>query len=219
MRPNGGQHTMRDQLHLRTAGFILSALCASGCGDASPGDSCSPDQFVPNYAQLVAPLAHWPMLPVRVRFPESGGFSDAVRATAEAAYREWVDATDGALAIETVAPAEDADIDVEFLEVAHIGAADPRDTVAAVTSSRVDGHRMKSVTIRLALENRSSIKLQEVAAHEFGHALGIVGGPNQGHSDDTADLMFPADTVAPNVNKPISEADVNTIKTAYCDLF
>ncbi|MCX6366469.1 MAG: matrixin family metalloprotease [Armatimonadetes bacterium] len=55
-----------------------------------------------------------------------------------------------------------------------------------------------------------------LAAHEFGHALGISGGSTQGHSDDAADTMFPIVTVN---TIHITPRDINTLTNMYNDVF
>ena len=54
-----------------------------------------------------------------------------------------------------------------------------------------------------------------LAAHEFGHALGISGGSAQGHSDDAADTMFPTVTIN-TIN--ITPRDMNTLLNMYNDV-
>ena len=55
-----------------------------------------------------------------------------------------------------------------------------------------------------------------LAAHEFGHALGISGGSVQGHSDDATDTMFPIVTVN---TANITPRDINTVTNMYGEIF
>ena len=72
--------------------------------------------------------------------------------------------------------------------------------------------------MRLATGDTTPEDVQSVAAHEFGHALGI-----QGHSDNPNDLMFPSATryfAAPDIRLPdppheVTRRDLNTLRACY----
>jgi hypothetical protein len=68
------------------------------------------------------------------------------------------------------------------------------------------------VTVEIGVLGNNPIDIRSVAAHEFGHALGIAG-----HSQDPSDMMF--ETYVTNVPLKITQSDLNTVKTAYCNYF
>lgn len=55
----------------------------------------------------------------------------------------------------------------------------------------------------------SGTSLPVVAAHEFGHALGL------SHSPDIGAIMFPAYNSAPNYKLQLSFSDVSDIQQLY----
>jgi predicted Zn-dependent protease len=75
--------------------------------------------------------------------------------------------------------------------------------------------------MRIAVAGVTAADLQSVAAHEFGHALGI-----DGHSDDPGDLMYPVEIrmIGPDGNPvpapvhSVTLRDLNTLALCYPQL-
>jgi predicted Zn-dependent protease len=69
-----------------------------------------------------------------------------------------------------------------------------------------------SAKVEIGVRGNNPIDIRSVAAHEFGHALGIGG-----HSQNPDDMMYP--NFVSNVPLQITPSDLNTVKTAYCNYF
>lgn len=186
---------------LALGALLISSGCGSG-GTATQISNCSLDSFTPNYARNVDNLLEWPSFPVTIFFVRDASYSQSRQNIAQAGFDQWVDATGGALSYQIVSSTADADITVKF---------DPS-TANGLTELHFSGLQMRSADMEIGVQNLAASDIQCVAAHEFGHALGI-----NGHSDDADDLMYPVHVVGDTC--VVTTRDLNTMKTAYCDVF
>ncbi|MCS6923345.1 MAG: matrixin family metalloprotease [Fimbriimonadales bacterium] len=191
-----------------TVSLVLLAWLLAGCGGGGPqvGEQrvCSADTFVPNYVPQLNHLLYWDRFPVSVYFVRDEHYSDYYRTLALRGFDMWVQATSGVVQYVEVDSPEGAQITVSF---------DPK-TADGLTTYRYypSSGRMVSAQVKVGTRNGDALVIRCVAAHEFGHAIGIGG-----HSPDASDLMYPR--ITPGTLIAISQRDLNTIKTAYCSYF
>lgn len=124
------------------------------------------------------------------------------------AFREWATAGNGCLGFREAPNERYADIKVYFVPTLS-------DNKAGETMHTSSGKYMVNATIRIRYTNfRNSNKLMlndeifQVAVHEIGHALGIMG-----HSSNRNDIMYPTTDI---IGIHASDRDVNTIREFYC---
>ena len=180
-------------------------LVLSGCGGGGGSSQvavCSLDSFTPNYAHNVSHLFNWNHFPLQVAFLQDANYTQARQNIAMAGFDQWVTASGSAMTYQVVTDSSTADVTVKF---------DPA-TTDGLTNLHFSGLTMTHADVNLGIKNLGSSDLQCVAAHEFGHVLGI-----DGHSDLQNDLMYPIHFVG--VVCPVTTRDLNTIKTAYCNTF
>ena len=160
-------------------------------------------------------LLHWARMPVRVSFVDDSAATPEREQSVLTGFNAWVRATGGAIHYRLVSDPEKADIvvsfDLEPFVPAHPGAV-------GHTDLRSSGPEMARADMVLATAGVSPDELQQTAAHEFGHALGI-----NGHSDSPDDMMAPttvrlvwADgTTRPAPPRTVTARDLNTLWLCY----
>ncbi|MGC8668511.1 MAG: matrixin family metalloprotease [Chthonomonadales bacterium] len=181
------------------------AFLTGGCGAGSPPPSstlCPTDIFVPNYADRVQHLLTWQTFPVTIAFAHDALYTPQLQAIALEGFNQWTQALGGPIAYQVVADPRTANIQVRFDDTAQNGA----------TTLTYNGSVMANAAMRIGTHALAPADIQCIAAHEFGHALGI-----DGHSPDPADLMYP--THRAGTPCAVSQRDVNTLKTGYCGIF
>jgi hypothetical protein len=182
----------------------------------APGRAGAPGR---DYADApdVRGLRRWRRLPVRVYFDNGGAFSPARREAALDGFDEWAEATGGDIGWREVDDERDADVVVRFSPLPYLppGRGTVGRTGVSVRRGYLNKARMELATGGV----RSLPELTEVAAHEWGHALGI-----DGHSPDPDDLMYAVTTRVitndPDYRAPVrrpTSRDVATIRRAYGD--
>jgi predicted Zn-dependent protease len=139
---------------------------------------------------------------VSVYFVRDTEFTPARRTLALAGFDQWVSASAGRLDYAEVSNSDQADITIRF---------DPS-TANGQTTSHFTGLEITRAEVLVGVKNQLPLDLQCVAAHEFGHAIGI-----DGHSDDPDDLMYFEHVVGEPC--PVTTRDLNTAKTGYCHLY
>jgi hypothetical protein len=186
--------------------LALAALMAGCGGGAGAGEQrvCSADTFVPNYVRQLDQLLYWERFPVTVYFERDANYSDYYRTLALQGFDQWVEATGSVVRYREVSDPDGARIKVYFK-------SDTRNGKTYYTYYPSSG-RLVSARVEIGALGNNPIDIRSVAAHEFGHALGIAG-----HSQDPSDMMFK--TYVTNVPLKITQSDLNTVKTAYCNYF
>ncbi len=197
---------------------VASAILPpNGSGVTALG--CTSESYLPNYSKSIM-LYRWNKFPLHVYFANSGVVikDDGSRAdlapVALEGLNEWVNSTGGGIAYEVTADPALANMTVHFNTLS----ASPtvKDFLGVEQSSIFVDGTMKSADIQLSVWSGMSTEnvaaFQETSAHEFGHALGL-----NGHSEDSRDVMFAVHLI--NTMKPLSDRDVNSMKTAYCNSF
>ena len=124
------------------------------------------------------------------------------------------------LGYRVVSSAREADVTVRFSRGAALPPRGSKTLGLTLVSSY--GDHLRRAQMELATGVSRPEDLSEVAAHEWGHALGI-----NGHSDDPHDLMYSVTTryiglgslFTPPPPRTVSSRDLNTIKAAYPFLF
>ncbi len=130
----------------------------------------------------------------------------------QAGFDQWVHASRGFVQYQVVTKPIQAEIVVTFLpdgSVPNQGGSCGHTTMTFLTLT------LKSANVLLATTGVTPTDLQAIAAHEFGHALGI-----DGHSDDPDDLMYAVLTHSPDgeLSLPahsVTVRDLNTLKVCY----
>lgn len=158
-------------------------------------------------ASLDGGLQHWNHFPLTVAFLHDGTYTPDRQAEAMAGFDEWVGRTGARVAYRLVSDPGSADITVHF---------DPT-AAESNTDTTFDQNILShaAVTIGLARVTGSYSRpgtdlLRSLAAHEFGHALGI-----NGHSADPHDLMY----YSVDGRAAVSSRDLNTLRAGYRSLF
>ena len=178
-----------------------------GCGGGGGGttgvqSACNPDSFAPNYAHNLAHLLNWSSFPITVYFYQDSNYTTHRHDLAIAGFAEWSTASGGVLGFTEVSDVSKAVVTVHF---------DPT-TQNGLTYLHFSDLTLTTADIYLGIKNQLDPDLQVVAAHEFGHTLGI-----DGHSSNTADLMYAIHYIG--TPEFVTQNDINTVKTAYCHLF
>jgi hypothetical protein len=226
----------------KIGGFCLLLALLAGCGSGGtgslpfsssatiglPGDhagssasggvtvlpssgGCTDSTYLPNFAAADDPatglpnrLYHWTHFPLNVYIVSSNLATPDRIAQAMNGFSWWSQALGTVGQFNLVSSATQANITVQF---ENMGLTN----YGAITDYTVNGSgEMQSATITFNMTYLTGVpSIAPVAAHEFGHALGLAG-----HSPNDTDVM----SVSPNVYNltGLSQADINTMKTAYC---
>jgi predicted Zn-dependent protease len=226
------------RLFVPLAALLLAAAltgCAGGGGGGSSSGAsgerpvCSTSFASPNFVLNRDPssgdlnrLLYWAKFPLRVAFrndrtyPDGFGGTISVAAVATDAFGRWKSDTGGAVDFTIVGSADPAEIEVNVAELASRPSAGGTLGQTAIHFLEPSGRITKAVvTLNVwpgITRNEVSLGLRATSAHEFGHALFLLG-----HSENNADLMFPE--INPIADKFLSVADLNSLRTSYCDVF
>lgn len=175
----------------------------------------------PNYLNNphLQALRRWKRLPVRVYFERGGAYTEERERLARAGFDAWTKASGEVLRYSVVSTAKEAEVTVRFSPAAHLSSGP---NTLGLTTSSAWGSTLQRARVELATGDARPEDLTEVAAHEWGHVLGI-----NGHSDNSRDLMYGVTiryiSLRPFFTRPaprgVSERDLNTIRAAYPDLF
>ncbi len=189
-------------------GWLIGiVLLTSGCGGLQSGQQalCTAETFQPNYVRSpqMERLLYWSTFPVRVYFEKDENYSETLQSIALHGFDQWVEATEMKIRYQLVDSREAAHIVVRF---------DPGTRDGKTRYRYQLNGQLVHADIDIGIKGNNRIDIQSVAAHEFGHALGIGG-----HSVNPNDMMYA--TYTSGVPLRITESDLNTLKTAYCNLF
>lgn len=208
----GGAGTLGDN------GTTTGTTSGGTSGDTAGGRGCTADEFQPNYVREMRNttssirLRNWDSFPITIWVDRTAPWSSEREAAALQGFSRWESALPNQVRFQFVSNPDQADIRLEFVLQSELGGR----TVGLTSSTfEVVTGRMIDAQIQLAIDSPDSndsytaADLRATAVHEMGHALGIAG-----HSPEIADVMYFANRL-----EELTLADVNTLRTAYCDVF
>ena len=184
---------------------------AVGCKNDNSDRPMKPP-YEPNYVSAVSPVT-WPDDVKTITYSITNAdssipFVDAEKAVI-AGVNQWEQSLDGFKSLSKVSVITSdipALVEIRFVSTTEMMIAAGRQGVAGYTTLayRQDG-RLKSATC-LIVNNKLPTELKKIAAHEFGHAMGM-----RGHSPNKNDLMSPSPSILAGVNN----TDHNTMRSIY----
>lgn len=225
------------------AALLATSALLSGCGGGGSGlpkptsvvyvpSGCDATTYSPNYIaqnssagdSSEAGFTYWRHFPITVYISPT---DSQTRAATIRGFNEWASATGGKASYSLVSSAKGANLVVTFSPDDQPADSSGYITVGLTTVSysapeRGGDNHIFSATMQLFIlasdgsanagDNTNGTN-QSIAAHEFGHALGI--GP---HSTDPNDLMY-FELHSDNGAEPVTTRDSNTLKSIYCNNF
>ncbi len=176
--------------------------------------------FAPNFNIAVdtkVEKIRWKQFPIRVYFDRSGFTAGDTESRLRVGMDRWVAATGGVVSYTVVNDPSQTDVTIRF-------GAPPVGNLGECQGTWQDqngGTFLTSATIllrsNLQSDNVRPQPLESIAAHEFGHALGMMSNlSGSGHSTDTHDTMYPTGNEGVGL---ITARDLNTLANLYPDLF
>lgn len=130
----------------------------------------------PNYISRIKHAFAWKSFPLKVFFLRDRQYASAREAMARRGLSRWVIASEGLLDFVVTEDAGAADILVRF---------DSKTGNGLTQSGRDKAGRHRAI-ITIGVKPSAESDIEAIAAHEYGHVLGI-----DGHSDSKRDLMYP----------------------------
>src|SRR5688500_6097527 len=174
-----------------SAAALLAAMAATG--------GTRPARVpTPNYVAKLEHKVAWPSFPLRVYFTRDSEHTPERERHAISGFRQWDAATGGLNAFRLTDRASRADVTVRL---------DPGTNDGSTTNSFSRGEMIRS-EMRIGVKRDRGGDIACIAAHEFGHVLGLTG-----HSDDRKDLMYAYHWMGKGCG--ISERDLNTLASRY----
>ena len=163
--------------------------------------------LTPNYSTPSFP--HWDHFPVRVRFDRTT-VAPAYDARIRTGLDNWIKATGAAVSYEITDDPAKTDIAIAFGPM-------PQGRLGYTTVEWDDTNAITKATMTLSDQLPGSVgahnEFETIVAHEFGHALGLVGTEaDAGHSSDPNDLMYSAPDPRRGV---VTDRDLNTLTNLY----
>jgi hypothetical protein len=152
----------------------------------------------PNYLTRAKKREPWKQFPLKVFFLRDREFASARKVMACHGFDRWVIASDGLFDYALTEDPREAAIYVRF----------DRKTDNGLTQIGRDKMRQLRALITIGLRNGAQSDIEAIAAHEYGHALGI-----DGHSDSKSDLMYPIHWSGNHGR--VSLRDLNTLAAFY----
>lgn len=178
----------------------LCAVLAIGTAAAPERPANVPISSIPapNYMDDIKARAIWPSFPLRVYFARDKSYSDEREMEARHGFSTWVDSTAGVVSFVVTDNPKEAQVTVRFDPGSNDG----------FTTTRFHRFRIASARIAVGVRRNWKSDIECIAAHEFGHALGL-----DGHSDRQEDLMFPMHLMGAPWS--VSRRDLNTLAALY----
>lgn len=152
----------------------------------------------PNYLTRVKKREPWKRFPLKVYFLRDQQYASARQVMACHGFDRWVAASEGLFEYVVTEDPREAMIAVRF----------DRKTDNGLTQVGRDKARQLRALITIGVRNGAQSDVEAIAAHEYGHALGI-----EGHSDSKRDLMYPIHWAGSHGR--VSPRDLNTLAAFY----
>jgi len=203
------------------AGLMLSGCGGgSGSGPDTPTATATPRatatatptrQFTPNYIADIATLRSWRQFPVRVAFVTDSAYTAAAQKRALDGFDFWLQRIPNGPTLTVVPASQTSDVTVTFYQF-NAATSDTLGTTRVFSSTDpAYAGTIARAEMRLGITGDNTLDIA-TAAHEYGHALGIVG-----HSSDPNDLMYYLGN--DTLSGQLTVADVNTLLTNYNGVF
>jgi hypothetical protein len=182
--------------------------------EAVTANRCDASMFQPNYAAEVSVFesVRWQRFPITIWIDPLTVQDPEEMSSLRDGLSSWSKATGGILGVLFLREERDAQIKVRMVETLDEGEGITRYTLsegAFARAATIEIVRPRWVDVGSSNVQYRSSTVSRLAAHEMGHALGIVR-----HTTNPGTMMLPVSAT----DFP-SQRDVNTIKAKYCELF
>ena len=223
---------------MKTFFFSRRALCVSsaltlgalspmlaGCGGGgngptvpipsntpTPSGTATPQQqFKPNYLQDIPTLRRWRQFPVTISFVRDSNYTSAAQQRALAGFNFWLKRIPNGPTFAVISSSQMSDLTVSFYQFnsASDGVLGTTRVYSSTNPSFIG--TISHATMELGITGDNTLDIA-TAAHEYGHALGILG-----HSKNPDDLMYFQGN--DDRSGQLTAADVNSMLTNYNGVF